>query len=64
MRYIIRNIRDLDNTDPMLANPKAKEWIIEDTEVGYICLSVSSYAKAEAIVSEWEAEEAEEEQGF
>jgi len=62
MRYIIQNIQDLDSTDPIHANPNAKPWVIEDTEIGYICLSVSTYEKAEAIVAEWEADEAEENQ--
>lgn len=64
MRYIIRNIRDLDDNDPMWANPSAKPWVIEDTVVGYICLSVSTLEKAEAIVAEWTEDEAEEEAGF
>ena len=59
MRYIIQNIQDLDSTDPLHANPNAKPWIIEDTQEGYICLSVSSYEKAVAIVTEWEEDEAE-----
>jgi hypothetical protein len=60
MRYIIQNIEDLDSTDPIHANPNAKQWVIEDTEIGYICLSVSTYEKAVAIVKEWSEDEEDE----